>query len=71
MMIREIPADEYLACFTSDRSHMAHLPLSEHPPYACIQASNPECRIDISEYRQMDQAIRGESKVYPYEHLLP
>ena len=29
MMIREIPADEYLECFTSDRSHMAHLPRSD------------------------------------------
>jgi hypothetical protein len=71
MMIRDIPADEYLECFTSDRSHMAHLPQSEHPHYECIQASNPDCSIDISEYWQMHKAIRGASKVYPYEHLLP
>ena len=71
MMIREIPADEYLDRFTSDRSHMAHLPQPEHPQYACIQTSNRNYRIDLSEYWRMDTDIRGSSKVYPFEHLLP
>ena len=66
MMVREIPAEEYLACFNSDRSHMAHLPAAEHPPYPCIQASDPTCTIDLKEYWQLDQTIGGSSNVYAY-----
>ena len=69
MIIREIPADEYLSCFSSDRSHMTHLPAEEQPPYPCIQASDPQCNIDLKEYWQMDKAVNGRSKVYRYQYL--
>ena len=66
MMIREIPASEYLECFTSDRKHMAHLPISKHPQYDCIQSKSSDCKIELQEYWQMDEPIRGESIVYQY-----
>ncbi len=69
MIIREIPADEFLACFSSDRSHMAHLPAEEHPAYPCIQASDPQCSIDLKEYWQMDKAIKGNSELLPYQYI--
>lgn len=69
MMIREVSADEFLRCFISDRSHMAHLPMSEHPDYDCITASDPQCSIDLKDYWQMDKAISGTSKVYPYSYV--
>lgn len=70
MMIREIPSDEYLRCFSSDRSHMTHLPLSEHPSYECIRAKDPDCNIDINDYWNMGKQIKGTSRVYAFEHLL-
>lgn len=69
MMVREITADEFLRCFTSDRSHMAQLPASEHPGYDCIRASDPQCSVDIKDYWQMDKPIKGASRVYPYTYL--
>ncbi len=69
MMVREVAADEFLRCFTSDRSHMAHLPASEHPDYDCIHASDPQCAVDLKDYWQMDRMIRGTSRVYPYTYV--
>jgi len=70
MTIREIPASEYLECFSSNRLHMAHLPKSQHPEYECIQAKDSNNTIDLTDYLNMDKAIKGTSKLYPYNHLI-
>jgi len=66
IIIREIPAIEYLEYFTSDRKHMAHLPESEHPDYACIRARDPNRSIDLKDYWDMNKTIKGTSRIYPY-----
>jgi len=66
MMIRKIPSREYLTQFTSDRQHMAHLPISAHPNYECIQAKDSSCSICLKDYWEMDKEIEGDSYAYRY-----
>ena len=37
---RVMSGREYLLLFSSDRSHMAHVPIENHPPWAPIKGSN-------------------------------
>jgi len=66
VMIRKIPSSEYLTQFTSDRQHMAHLPISEHPNYECIQAKVSSVSLCLKDYWEMDKEIEGDSYAYRY-----
>jgi len=66
MMIRKIPSSEYLTKFTSDRQHMGHLVISEHPNYECIQAKDSSGSICLKDYWEMDKEIEGDSYAYRY-----
>lgn len=67
MLIRTIPAVEYLAYFSSDRSHMKGLLAEDHfPNYPCIKAGSREKSITLQEYLNMNKQLPDNSYVQAY-----
>lgn len=65
-LVREIPADAYIAQFVSDRSHMVGvLPSSAFPRYPAIAPLPGTSAIDLAQYRDMTAVLDDGSIVMP------
>lgn len=68
--IRQIPAEDYLTYFYSDRRHMSEqISEQQFPPYAIIQPPADQQKILLSEYWDMEKLLPDNSTVYPYSEV--
>lgn len=63
--IRQIPADEYLRHFSSDRSHMVgKIPPDQFPDYPIITPAIPRSAIALADYIDMHKELNDHSLVF-------